>query len=261
MRRILSEESFPVKQTSFFARQFAPQRTEAQDIFDVAFGVIAPVLCFVFDPIVFKGGLLRGSGILASYQLVAYLISAIEIATLIMWFTLGRQLNSWSALISGVLVTGAAFSALIGFLISPFTLIGLVVLIGVLGFTPFLTAFVYLRTALRAIKVEDQNSLFGRSLLAVLGSVLSIALPVLVSIEISRTISKSVTDLVYGDAQQAEVAATRLRWLPLVPEQDLNRIVEAYRREPDTEKRGILKRYYKDITGRDIDIRLRILND
>jgi hypothetical protein len=55
----------------FWRRQFMPPTTKRQKIFDVLFGVIAPVLCFVFDPIVFKGTF--DEGLLRDYQSYAYM--------------------------------------------------------------------------------------------------------------------------------------------------------------------------------------------
>ena len=39
----------------FWRRQFQIESTTGQKKFDWIFGVIMPVICFVFDPIVFKG--------------------------------------------------------------------------------------------------------------------------------------------------------------------------------------------------------------
>ena len=41
----------------FWRRQFAPSLTRPQVVFDITFGVIGPILCFGFDPLVFRGGL------------------------------------------------------------------------------------------------------------------------------------------------------------------------------------------------------------
>jgi hypothetical protein len=45
---------------SFLARQFTVEPTKAQNNFDVAFGVFLPVVCFMFDPIVFKSATFPG---------------------------------------------------------------------------------------------------------------------------------------------------------------------------------------------------------
>jgi len=40
-------------QNGFWKRQFSAEPTRAQNIFDVIFGEIGPVLCLIFDPFVF----------------------------------------------------------------------------------------------------------------------------------------------------------------------------------------------------------------
>jgi hypothetical protein len=44
----------PEEKPGFWRRQFSNDVTPAQNIFDVIIGVIAPVLCFIFDPVVFN---------------------------------------------------------------------------------------------------------------------------------------------------------------------------------------------------------------
>ena len=56
----------------FLRRQFDDVPTQAQFNFDVAFGLIIPVLCFVSDPIVFRGGFLHEGGAFQSVRLFAY---------------------------------------------------------------------------------------------------------------------------------------------------------------------------------------------
>lgn len=58
MSRILSDRAAYPERPRFFKRQFASQRTEAQDAFDITFGIVLPILVLVADPIVFKGGFL-----------------------------------------------------------------------------------------------------------------------------------------------------------------------------------------------------------
>jgi hypothetical protein len=85
MSSILWEPVVPNK-PRFWARQFAVVRTPDQDKFDAIFGVILPVLCFMVDPIVFKGGI-NGGPELEDYQLIAYLISTVEMGMFLVWRT------------------------------------------------------------------------------------------------------------------------------------------------------------------------------
>jgi|SRR6267378_1303900 len=95
MNRIFSDElaAGGVDRPNFLQRQFGPEQTRGQLVFDVVLGVIVPVLCFYFDPIVFKVGF-GGPPILAPYQLVAYFISAIEVPVLAVWLIFGSDVST-----------------------------------------------------------------------------------------------------------------------------------------------------------------------
>jgi hypothetical protein len=260
MRRIFSE-AISTKEPGFFARQFGRYKTDGQDAFDMAFGVVLPILCFVADPLVFKGNLL-GAPLFEEYQLLAYTVSGIEIAMLLIWRFLGKHLTAFSAPFAGVLMAGSLFSIMIGVLLLPYSVIGIAMLIGLAGFTPFLTGFVYLRNGVRAMRAQLNNSTFAfRFITAALSAVLVIALPALANNQLSQTVSASVADLIYGDPIQSEAAANRLKLLPYVPSGTLDRIVNAYARESNPEKKEVLKQTYRDITGEDIEVRLQIVND
>jgi hypothetical protein len=127
---------------------------------------------------VFKGTFL-GFPWLGDYQVLAYLVGAIEMAVFIVWRTFRTQLTTFSAPFAGVLFAGGLFSTLIGIAILPLSLFGLLLFIGILGFTPFLTAFVYFRSGVRAMKDQVNNSTFNfRFMTAGLAGLLVIALSV-----------------------------------------------------------------------------------
>lgn len=176
MRRVFSEEEVIPVRPRFWRRQFAPVATRPQDMFDGIFGVILPVLCLVADPLIFKNGIF-GPPEFGRYQVLAYLVSTVEIAIFIVWRTFRKQLTTFSAPFGGVLLAGGLFSTAIGILILPLTLLGLLFLIGALGFIPFLTGFVYFRNGVRAMKDQVNNSTFGfRFLTAALAGILVIGL-------------------------------------------------------------------------------------
>ena len=129
----------------FWRRQFDDAPTRAQRKYDVTFGFVMPLVCFVLDPIVFAR-----YGLYHEWQLYAYTVSAVEMVALCAWLATAGRAGRRPAALSGMLFAGALFSFTVGMSILPFSLFGLVVLIGALGFVPFLTAFVYLRNAWRA---------------------------------------------------------------------------------------------------------------
>lgn len=237
----------------FWARQIGPVVTKAQDQFDLIFAVVLPVLCLLADPLVFKGGILNVP-LLENYQFLAYLVSSVEIGLFLTWRTFRTQVTSFSAPLAGVFFAGALFSTVIGIVILPFTLLSLLLLIGFLGLTPFFTALVYFRNGVRAMKAQARNATHEfRFVAAVLGAVVILGLPILASVQLDRSISASVDTVIYGNVVEAEAAAAHLEWFGFVPVKHSNQLIFAYARETEPSKKEILKRTYKDITGRDIE--------
>ncbi|HEV7474094.1 MAG TPA: hypothetical protein VGN90_08595 [Pyrinomonadaceae bacterium] len=256
----ITAEHFEPEKSSFWRRQFAGASTEPQAIFDFVFCLLAPILCFYFDPVVFKGGLM-GKPVLQSFQLFAYGVTAVEIAVFLVWILVGERLGAWSRLIGGTLISGAVFSAVIGFAILPYSVLGLMVLIGVLGFIPFLTAFAYLRIGWRALRSPGKTPA-GSSLIPLLaGAILSLALPALVSLYVSQATTNSVNAILYGNNQQAELAVGHLRRLPFIPQQKLDALANAYSIERDPARKERLKNSYQALTGENLERRIAIIND
>src|SRR5262245_16329797 len=111
---------------SFWRRQFASAMTIPQLAYDVTFGVVMPILCFIFDPIVFSDrGFITGFVPLAQYRSLVYLFSALSIVALLAWLLTHRAVKSVGGIIAGILLSGAVCSFLIGILILPLSLVGL----------------------------------------------------------------------------------------------------------------------------------------
>jgi hypothetical protein len=131
-------------------------------MFDVMFGILMPVLCFLLDPGIIRGraGPVFVDFPLSQYSFAIYGLSAFAMPAIVLGLLLGHRIRAWGGLIAGVLLSAAVCSFLIGVIILPLSLLGLIVVVGILGFTPLLTAFVYLRNAVRSFK---QGSLYTTS--------------------------------------------------------------------------------------------------
>ena len=135
----------------FWRRQFAESVTPRQRHFDIAFGIALPVLCFVLDPVVFKGWFLEGKGFYGRWQSYAYTVGALEMVALAAWLLRAGGAGRPPAALGGVLFAGGIFSLVVGVAILPLSLLGLIFfLAGVFGFIPFPTAVIYLRNGWRA---------------------------------------------------------------------------------------------------------------
>jgi hypothetical protein len=242
------------KKPGFWRRQFAPIPTEAQDKFDTVFAVVLPILFLVLDPIVFKGPRMLGPGYLEDYQLMAYLFCSLETGLFLTWRTFRLPLRRFSSVFGGVFFVGAIFSTVIGILILPLSLLGLMLVIGVLGFTPFVTAFVFLRNGIRAARININGAaLHSRLSAAVLSGVLAFGVPVAAQAKVECDVSAAIETLISGSAPEAEAAAQRLKTHHFVSHKHSDDIVTAYANTRDPAKRALLERAYKDITGETIE--------
>jgi hypothetical protein len=257
----LGGESHAAVTTGFWRRQFMPSTSRAQRIFDVLFGVVAPVLCFAFDPIVFKSTGF-GGGLVPEYQPYAYMVSGIEMLLLLIWIFCGRQLQPRARLLGGMLIAGALFCWLIGVLLLPFTLLGLFLGIGIFGFIPFLTGIVYWRNGRAAFQLAEKHFV-GRSWIGPVaaGCVLALGAPAGVNFLASHFASQSMNAVLYANPQSADMAVDQIKYLWFFARPETDRLVSAYAAATDQSRKEELKRRYLRLTGEDIEVRLRILAD
>ena len=191
----------------FWKRQFVGQANNNQVLFDIAFGIVGPVLCFAFDPIAFQGDIL-GPPLFAKYQAFAYLFSGLEIVVLGFWLVFGSKLQFVGTLVSGLLLAGSVFCTILGCLLLPYSLLGIMMVVGILGFTPFVSALVYLRNAYRALL--NTNNLAARAPQVapiLLGCVLAFTGPRVAAASVNRMIITAVDQILEGNEEQASIVA------------------------------------------------------
>jgi hypothetical protein len=245
----------------FLRRQFRGETTRAQVIFDISIGIVLPILCLMFDPLVFRKGL-SGAPMAGQFQFFAYSFIAIEIIALAVWLGLGARAGEWCGVLAGIMFAGVLFSVAIGIILLPFSLFGLIILIGALGFTPFITAFIYMRNARRALTAaKAQMPRVGLTLTLLLGAMLAFGAPAFAHWRIAMLIERSVAEVLDGDDSQAGAAARRLRHVSWFDSTELDQVVWAYGRTTDPQRRERLASAYYKITGRDIERRLAMLYD
>jgi len=213
----------------FWKRQFLLPPTPLQNVFDVCIGIIAPILCVIFDPAVFRSDGLFGAGMLKDFRFYAYTEIAIGVAALA-YFLLTRR---GSAPLAGTLYAGALFSGLLGLFMLPLTLLGLLILIGIFGLTPFFSSFVMERNASRCWRESSTHTVRFKAL---------------------RTAA-----LQTGSEQKYAIAVRTLKFLKFGAKTD--EIVFAYQKAADPKQRERLAQAYQAITGREIIERLTELND
>jgi hypothetical protein len=131
------------------------------------------------------------------------------------------------------------------------SLIGLLVIIGALGFVPFFTAATFTANSIeayfRALEVMGGLKLMAS---AILGALLVIAVPVAVQTKVSLVVWSAIRDVSAGDP----TALPRLRaWYRFGPRDSLPR---SYFAEWDPVRKQRLADACKDLTGEDVNLRL-----
>jgi hypothetical protein len=257
----LNRLPLPERRQRFLRRQLQTEATLAQLIFDVTAGIVLPILCLVFDPLVFRGGII-GAPVLGSFQFFAYVMIGIEMAALGVWLAAGRRAGEWCGILGGMMLAGAVGSALIGLLLFPLSVIGMVFGVGFLGFTPFVTAFIYWRNARRARAVAGAAmSHAAVCLTLLLGASVPFGVPAFAQWRVNHMIERSLSEVAGGDEARADNAARRLSYFSPFVNVKFDEMVLAYGRETDAARKERLARAYRKITGDDIETRLYILND
>lgn len=149
----------------FWQRQFMEKPTGEQKGFDWTFGVVLPLICFAADPIVFVE-----HGLLHDYQWFAYAMSATSIMAMVAWLLWGQRLGWLAAPLAGLFIAGSFISLIVGVLLFPYSFMGMFFIIGFLGYTPLISAFIYLRSGIRAARnanlVLDERSACQATVLA-----------------------------------------------------------------------------------------------
>jgi hypothetical protein len=241
---------------SFWARQFDRKPTVEQSLFDVIFGVLAPIGCLLFDPVVFRGGLF-GSPLLSRWLTAGWCAIGLGIVSLAVWLYRRRP----AALLAGVLLAGSLFALLLGIVMLPLSLIGLIMVIGIFGFMPFVTAFVFWRNFIRAVRSDAMKSRRATPMvLFVVGLATGLLLPLAANGFVTSRVARGTEMILFGDAAQRTEGVVLLRTVRFAA--DLDALVWAYDRATNDEAaRRRIADAYREITGDDIERRHAILLD
>lgn len=156
------------KPPSFWHNLFLGHPTWGRIIFDISLGIIAPLLCLVLDPIVFRYTFVINIVCLRPpvvedplsprhLAIFAYSLIGLGMLALLIWLISWRWLGPASAIFAGIFITGAISAFALGVGLLPLSVPGLLILIGLCGFTPFLTSFIYLCNGIRAWHMARQH--------------------------------------------------------------------------------------------------------
>lgn len=232
---------------SFWSRQFVPERTGAQIVFDVLFGILLPAFCVCFDPIVFRAGF--GPPLLSGFEVAALGFIGVSMVSLAVWLSVGRP----AAMLCGFLTAGAIFAAALGWVLLPYSIPGsFLMLIGLLGFTPFVTAFVFARNAVGAARRAHHSQ---RTIVvpALVGMAIAGGAPWATQRYVTGQTSRAFELLKSADPVAATEGLTILKRLRYLIRSD--ELVDAYVRTGDPTRRQRLADAYRELTGASIQDR------
>lgn len=234
---------------SFWRRQFSRPATSRQKVFDVVFGIALPLVCLLFDPLVFRSDL--GKPLLDGYEIGGIGSMIVGMISLGAWLALGR----FPAFIVGMLAGGAIFAFVLGCLLLPVSIVALFVVLGVLGFTPFATAFVFARNAVRAFDAAGQRwSRLGTVLAGICGLVVSVAGPWVTQGYVANRRAWAITAILSEDPTDDAEAIAAIKRFGTPSSAD--EIVFAYQRTAVDARRKRLAAAYFDVTGESIEDRI-----
>jgi len=241
--------------SGFWSRQFRSPATTKQRVFDICFGIVAPVLCVAFDPAVFTQSGIGGAGMLYAWRVFGYAEIIIGVALLAYCLLAQRS----SRFLAGALFASALFAFVVGLVLLPMSLMGMFILIGVFGLTPFLTAFVFLRNGCRCWRDSTAHRPATRGVvLAVLAGVLVCGIPLALQMSLAALAKRAVAQLQSDSDREFAQAIGLLKRINVGVDQD--EIVALYQ-HADAKHRERLSSAYKEITGRSIEDRIAELND
>ena len=248
----LNESAEPPK--PFWRRQFQAEATASQRNFDWTFGVVLPVACFLFDPMIFKGGF-GSEPLLGNFKPFAYLLSFVSIMAMMAFLIWGKKLKWINAFLAGLFLVGGFISLGVGVVLFPFSLLGLIMFIGILGFTPLFSAFVFLRNSYRACAsakpfLDEKVLIHSLALTAIL----SVVIPAVATVRIKRAMNR----LTKGNAETIRYEAQNLKYVtPLI---NTDGLVNRYWNENDDEDKQAIAEAYKKLTGDDIETKNRLID-
>jgi hypothetical protein len=233
-------------------------------VFDMLFGVIVPLLCLIFDPAVFKSsdGFFQG-GLLSQFRVFAYVAIGIGVSALALWLFFQQRMKQWGAAFSGIFRIGYLSSALLGIVLIPFSIMGILLGgIGILGFLPIITSFTFHRNwhrARQAAKLQTPEKSTRK--IAIAAALLTLALPAFLQWQTSRYVSQSIQEIIAGDTQTAYNAAERLQWAFWCSDECYFPLAFAYRHSKDEATKTRLATIYQLLAGKDIQSALASMSD
>lgn len=218
-------------------------------MFDLVAGVLLPLVCFAIG-----GSMVAGMLGQSGYKPFVYVGLALQVTAILWDYCAASRFKYLDALLAGVLLAGAGVSLMIGMAILPFSFIGLLSGIGILGFVPFLCAVVYLRHGVHLIRhVGPERPDFVSMILVVAGAILAFVIPHAIHERTTNQVAQLMAVAKNGDAETANNAIARIGAMQWYAEVDASEMLTEYMATTQTDRKAELARRYKELTGLDAE--------
>jgi hypothetical protein len=106
----MDNEQLNESKAGFFKKQFQPQKTTNQKIFNIVFGIFLLLLCFYLDSVVFKSEDSILTALFVAFKPFAYLFGFFSMAYFALWFNYREKLLRKIGMVGGALAFLLLFS-------------------------------------------------------------------------------------------------------------------------------------------------------
>ena len=145
--------------------------------FDLLFGIAAPAALFLSNEGVFTAPLGERPALPSYCADLTYITAGALLAGLLLWLLTGARRPVLGILMAGPFAVGALLSVLFGVRLFEFAYVHVAGIQGLLGFAPWLAAYVFARHALRAVRTgADLSPGFAAAALVVSAALLLVLL-------------------------------------------------------------------------------------
>ena len=229
--------------TSLTSSSLSPQGGERarvrgilRGILSILFGAVMPIAFLFADPGFFRPGVFD---VAFSGEYRAFFYTAALFAALLVVHATLRAARS--RIEAGLLYGAAVVATALGVIMLPLAIIGIRYGYGPLGFSPFVAAWVYLRSGLRAHAPQRVSGA------AAAGALAFLLVPLAAQTAVNATVDLAVAHP--GQSAQRVLAAARIVFDP-------EQLVGRYQATPTAEEKHRLSTAYRAMTGKSIEERL-----
>jgi len=225
----------------FWRRQFLLPPTRAQTVWDLLMGCALPLGCLAVERILFgrMSFPFRGS-LFGPFQVFSTGFILTEVLILGLWLVLRRKLGRSAGYFAGPLLAGWFFALALGLLLLPASALGLFVVIGLFGFSPWLTAFTFLRNWKLACTLSRSAGGVRRLWLGVAGIIFALTPALALHARAGYLVRRLI------ESPHSTGRIEQARHFPLFPVQEL---ADAWDREEDPDRRAALSEAHYALTG------------